>query len=572
MEPNRTEPHDLRLKVKWLIALRVGIVSLLLGASIVLQIGYGKSGQATLSFSYLIAGTYFLTILYSLLLYRIQRVFLFASVQIGVDLLFITGLVYLTGGIASPFSPFYMVATISASMLLGRKGGRMAAFFSSVLLGALVYVQLFHELPGFENGLYTYTEAVYFLFLNVMAILGVAYLSGSLAEKLTRTQVRLRQESTGFAELKAFHECIVQSMSSGLLSTSLEGEITSFNRAAEEITGFWWRDVKGKFWWDVLGAEDLKHLFNPNKPLSEAVRFDRTFKRAAGGTLLLGLTVSPLRNELNIQIGSVWTFQNLTRIREMEEEIENKKRLATIGEMAAGMAHEIRNPLAALSGSIQVLHKGKGLDQKEARQLMSIALKETDRLDAIITSFLLYARPAPLRKKTTNINRLIEETMNLLKNSKDFSENIEIGLELQGGDLKVAIDPDRIRQVFWNLSINAVEAMPRGGRFSVASRSVDPSNSDEDGKKRWIEILFSDSGMGMNKSQLGKIFYPFFTTKDHGSGLGLPIVYRIIEEHGGRIHVDSKPEQGTRFTILLPFEVMEEAVGTPDNQGVGSRG
>ncbi|HSG06462.1 MAG TPA: PAS domain S-box protein, partial [Nitrospiria bacterium] len=282
MEPNRTETNDLREKLKWLIALRVCIVTLLLGASIVLQIGYGTGSKSSLWFTYLIAGTYCFTILYSVLLYRVRQVYFFASSQIGVDLLFITGLVFLTGGIESPFAPFYMVSIISASMLLGRKGGVMAAFSSSALLGILVYTQAFHPLPGLASGLHTYREALFLLFLDVMAFLAVAYLSGSLAEKLMLTQSRLREEKSGHAELKAFHECIVQSMSSGLLTTGLGGEITSFNRAAAEITGFKWQDVKGRSWWEILGAEDLKHLFNPEKPLSEAFRFDRTFHREDG--------------------------------------------------------------------------------------------------------------------------------------------------------------------------------------------------------------------------------------------------------------------------------------------------
>ncbi|HSG06626.1 MAG TPA: ATP-binding protein, partial [Nitrospiria bacterium] len=333
----------------------------------------------------------------------------------------------------------------------------------------------------------------------------------------------------------------------------LGGEITSFNRTAEEITGLRFYDVQGKPWWEVLGAEDLKHLFEADQPIKEPVRFDRTFFRNDGNRLLLGLTVSPLKNEEGIQIGSVWTFQNLTRIREMEEEIENKKRLATIGEMAAGMAHEIRNPLAALSGSIQVLHKGKKLEGREAKQLMSIALKETNRLDSIIKSFLLYARPAPLNKKPTDINRLIKETVNLMENSRDFPEKIRIRLDLNPGRLNVTIDPDRIRQVLWNLSNNAVEAMPDGGVLSVTTRSPSSGTDNKNPDPKWVEILFSDSGQGIEEEHLKKIFFPFFTTKDHGSGLGLPIVYRIMEEHRGRIHVTSQAQKGTQIMLLLPL-------------------
>ncbi|HEY5649479.1 MAG TPA: PAS domain S-box protein, partial [Nitrospiria bacterium] len=351
MDAHPEEHQDLRLKIKWLMALRVSVVTLLLGVSIFLQIGFGREGKTNELFYYLIAGTYFLTLLYSFLLTRLARVVQLAKFQIGIDLLFITGLVYLTGGVESPFAVFFMVSTISGSMLLGKRGGWNAAFASAVLLAGLVYIQHYSPTTILSAKTSSSKEAFYLLFLDFLALLAVAYLSGSLAQKLSVVQGRLDEKTTGFAELKAFHECVVQSMSSGLLTTGLGGEITSFNRTAEEITGLRFYDVQGKPWWEVLGAEDLKHLFEADQPIKEPVRFDRTFFRNDGNRLLLGLTVSPLKNEEGIQIGSVWTFQNLTRIREMEEEIENKKRLATIGEMAAGMAHEIRNPLAALSGS-----------------------------------------------------------------------------------------------------------------------------------------------------------------------------------------------------------------------------
>jgi two-component system sensor histidine kinase PilS (NtrC family) len=264
------------------------------------------------------------------------------------------------------------------------------------------------------------------------------------------------------------------------------------------------------------------------------------------------MTVSPLKNEKGRQIGGVWIFQDLTRIREMEIEIEHKKRLATLGEMSAGMAHEIRNPLASLSGSLQVLSKDVHLEEEESRRLMEIALKETERLNGIITAFLMYARPAPLNKKQWDINQLVEETLSLLRNSKEYRENIEIQAQLAPGELWAAVDPDQIRQVFWNLSINACQAMPQGGRLLVATRFVTVNSTKDPHRTPWIEVTFSDDGLGIQKENISRVFYPFFTTKDRGSGLGLSIVHRVIETHQGRVHVESQPGQGTRFTLLLP--------------------
>ncbi len=536
------------------MALRVLIVTLLLGASIGLQVRYGQFPRSGPAFSYLIVATYGLTILYGFLLPRIKRLALFAYVQIGIDLLFETTVVYLTGGIESPFSPFYMITTIAGSIILGRKGGSLTASTASILFGLLVDLQYFRLLPAVGEGTYSNRETLFLLFLNIVAFLTVAYLSGSLAEKLSVTQIRLREEEADLAELKLFHEYIVRSMTSGLLTTGMTGEITSFNRSAEEITGYRFSEVRGKPWWEVLDLGDLRSLIHSNRPLAEPIRFDRESLRKDGIPLLLGMTVSPLRNEEGDQIGSVWIFQNLTRIRQMEEEIENKKRLATIGEMAAGMAHEIRNPLAALSGCMQVLKGGLRLEDAEARRLMEIALKETERLDGIIAAFLSYARPVPLNKKHWDINRLILETMDLLRRSPEYPEGVEIRLDLAEGELGGIVDPDRVRQVFWNLSINAFHAVGREGWLLISTRPVTTAPSMGQPQSAWVEVCFSDNGCGILKRDLHKIFFPFFTTKERGTGLGLSIVHRIVEEHGGRIHVDSEAGRGARFTLLLPAE------------------
>jgi two-component system sensor histidine kinase PilS (NtrC family) len=552
METQEIQQEEMRAKLKWLMALRVVIVTGLLGASIVLQVGYGHVGKTALSFSYLIASTYCLTIVYSLLLNRLEQMALFAYVQICLDLVFETVLVYLTGGIESPFTPFYMITAIAASMILGRKGGSLTASLASIFFGVLVDLQYFRLLPGMEASTYSNRETLYLLFLNIVAYLTVAYLSGGLAEKLSFARERLKEKATGLAELKAFHEHVVQSMSSGLMTTGLNGEITSFNRSAEEIMGSQIEEVKGKPWWEIFDAADLKRLISDEKPLTAPFRFDRDCHRKDGVRLVLGMTVSPLKNEEGRQIGGVWIFQDLTRIREMEVEIEHRKRLATIGEMAAGMAHEIRNPLASLSGSLQVLSKDVRLEEEESRRLMEIALKETDRLNGIITAFLMYARPAPLNKKRWDINQLVMETLSLLRNSKEYRDTIEIQAHLAPGELWAALDPDQIRQVFWNLSINACQAMPQGGLLLVSTRPVTMNSNKDRLGTSWVEVTFSDNGLGIQQENISKIFYPFFTTKDRGSGLGLSIVHRVIETHQGRVHVESRPGQGTRLTLLLP--------------------
>ena len=549
------QQEEIRTKLKWLIILRVGIVTLLLGTSLVLQIGYGKTLHPVALFSLLIAGTYFLTIVYSLLINHLHRLRGFAYLQIYLDLLFETVLIYFTGGIDSPFSPFYMITILSAGVILDRKGGVLTAALAGIVYGLVVDLQYFRLTPGLPAGPYTNLETLYLLFLSIVAFITVAYLTGSLAEKLKQTREHLAEKTAGLADLQAFHENVVQSINSGLLTMDREGRITSLNRAAREITGYSLEEVRGRPWWELFGAQELKMLGSLENPLRHSVRLDHECQKKDGTPMILGMTASPLRNSNGEVTGGVLTFADLTRIREMEEEIKRKKWLATIGEMAAGMAHEIRNPLASLSGAIQVLKRDEKLDQ-EARHLMKIAISETNRLNSIITSFLIYARPAPLNKKRCDLHEMLTETLDLLQNSEDYHPGVEVETHYAPERLWVQVDPDQMKQVFWNLTLNAVQAMPHGGRLNVMTQRFIRERSDRMARSdhRWVRVAFKDTGVGIPPGDLDKIFYPFFTTKDKGSGLGLSIVHRIIEDHHGRIHVESQVGRGTVFTVFLPLE------------------
>lgn len=555
MKLQGAQQEEIRTKLKWLMVLRVGIVTLLLGTSLILQIGYGKTLHPTTLFSLLIAGTYFLTIVYSLLINRLHHLRGFAFLQLGLDLLFETVLVYFTGGIDSPFAPFYIITILSAGMVLDRKGGILTAALAGIVYGLVIDLQYFHLTPGLPAGPYTDIETLYLLFLRIVAFITVAYLIGALAERLKQTRERLVEKTAGLADLQAFHENVIQSINSGLFTIDREGRITSLNRAAEEITGYSEEEVRGHPWWELFGAPELATLGSLENPLTHPVRLDHDCQKKDGTPLILGMTASPLRGRNGKVTGGVLAFADLTRIREMEEEIKRKKWLATIGEMAAGMAHEIRNPLASLSGAMQVLKRERQLNP-EAGHLMEIALKETDRLNSIITSFLIYARPAPLNKKRCDLHEMLTETLDLLQNSKDYHRRVEVETRYVPERLWVDVDPDQMKQVFWNLAINAVQAMPDGGRLSVLTQRFSRDRLDLTARSdsRWVKVAFQDTGRGIPRGDFDKIFYPFFTTKDKGSGLGLSIVHRVISDHGGRIHVESQAKTGTTFTVFLPVE------------------
>ncbi len=313
----------------------------------------------------------------------------------------------------------------------------------------------------------------------------------------------------------------------------------------------------------------MRQFYKDPGKINQACRYDVETTRKDGSAVLLGVTLSPLRDEAGAVTGVVGTFQDLTKIRRLEEEVRKRQKLAMIGQMAADMAHEIRNPLASLSGSMQVLRKELTLGEENQR-LMEIALRETDRLDNIITEFLYYARPSPLNCKPCDLHALIVETLQLLKHGKGYDRRVEIKTTLADPPLTAWVDADQMRQVFWNLSINAIEAMNDGGVLAISSGIRESgegmealllpplkagSGAEEPvDEQRFLEIAFEDTGGGIKREYLDRIFDPFFTTKSHGSGLGLAIVHRIIADHSGHIWADSLEGRGTRFTLLLPIK------------------
>jgi signal transduction histidine kinase len=286
-------------------------------------------------------------------------------------------------------------------------------------------------------------------------------------------------------------------------------------------------------------------------------RYETTFVDKTGKTLFLGFSISPLRDNNDQVIGKTFIFQDITTFKEMEEQVKRSDRMATIGEFAAGIAHEIRNPLTSLSGSIQVLKEELRLKGAN-RHLMDIILRESERLNNLITDFLLFAQPSRINKEKLDIAQLIDETLQLFENSPGDNRAIEITKELEGGIFLLG-DPHQLKQLFWNLFINAAQIMPHGGELRVNLETVNGaeiSNRLKRAKKSMAplaKISVSDTGDGIKPEEKEKIFEPFFTTKEGGTGLGLAIVHRIVENHEGFISVKSQRNKGTTFDIFLPM-------------------
>ncbi len=494
---------------------------------------------------YVLISVYVLTALYRYLL-RSKNLAYLAYLQTSIDILLVTFLVLLTGGIDSGLSILYDLAIISASIVLYRRGGYLAASLSSILYGAMIDMQYYNVLKNLARSQsFTAGQVFYHVFLNILSFYLVGLLSGYLSERLRTTRLALHEKSIDFEDLRVMQDNILRSVGSGILTIDLRGSITSWNPSAEQITGYTYEEIK-KRWQEIFGSS-IKELFGRTDSLKERpYRFNGQITKKDGTIALLGLTASLLKDDANTVRGIILTFQDITKMIAMEEQIRRQDRLATVGSLAAGIAHEIRNPLASLSGSIQLLQEELDLKDDDKR-LMNIVVHETDRLNSIITNFLEYARPKNIQAERIALGPAINETIMLLKNSKKFNTNITIICEI-AQDIRLKGDVQRMRQVFWNLLINSCQAMPDGGTITITAALCPPSDDRE-----WCQIVISDTGQGMPSESLKKIFDPFFTTKTEGTGLGLAIVYRIIEDHEGTITVDSEVGRGSRFTIKLPL-------------------
>ena len=543
--------EDVKARISWLMGWRVVLVTLLLGLSLAFEV---TKGERVETFYALIIFTYAVTILYAFVFRYLTNpeIFVqFAWAQITVDFMLETVLIARTGGIESPFAVLYVISVTVASLVPRRRVGLLTASLCIILFGILTNVQLYGlaEVWGWlPHVRLSAAETLQAFGVYSLAFLVVGFLSGALADQLRLADQLLREKEQGLSRLQAFHENIVHSISSGVFTTDEKGRITSFNPAAQEATGYSFQQVQARPWREVFNWHPGRQEDDRMQDVSAHMRFEVECKRSDANRLILGMTLAPL-HERGEQTGLVGVFKDLTQIRDLEEEMQRKEWLASLGEMSAGMAHEIRNPLGALAGAMQMLRKDLLADETSQR-LMDIAVREATRLDTIITEFLQYARPPALNLAEYDLNKVLAETLDLVQHEARSRTNITIAATPCTGTLPAQVDQDQMKQVFWNLAVNAFDAMPKGGQLTIATgcRKVDVGGR----KAEVVEISFQDTGEGIPKNNLGKIFLPFFTTKKRGSGLGLAAVHRIVDLHGGWIKVESQEGQGTRFGVCLP--------------------
>ncbi|MGH6690903.1 MAG: two-component system sensor histidine kinase NtrB, partial [Gammaproteobacteria bacterium] len=525
---------DLRARLATLIAVRVVVGTVLLGSATLIQLN--RPGSCPINpFFVLIGVTYALSLAYLVTLRFANRFPWLADAQLGIDAILVSGFIGLTGGIVSYFSSLYFLPIIAASTIRFRRGAFQVATLSALLYLGIVLAQYVDMAPywmaiqGLE--LPTWRFAQYTVAINVFGFWAVALLAGSLAERVRSADARLAVASHQMADLRAYNEYVIDSLLSGLVTTDQEGRILTFNKAAAAITGVPAEQAVGQDVSEVLQLPGTVRIQLTTLVETRSLRLDLEYRTGQGRILDIGMMVAMIGFP-DGRGGYLFTFQDVTELRRLERNARLQQRLAAVGEMAAGIAHEIRNPLASMSGSIQVLRQELPLSDDQA-QLMDIVLRESERLNDTIRSFLAYARPQKFAVARLDLCKVVTDAAILLRNSSEARDAHTVDVRVPATAVWYEADENQIRQIVWNIATNGLRAMPRGGRLILSVETDHASPQDE------VAISVQDEGRGIPAEELDGIFQPYRGSFERGTGLGLAIVHRIVSDYGGVIQVSS---------------------------------
>jgi two-component system sensor histidine kinase PilS (NtrC family) len=517
--PAAAAADALHRKLVWLTLFRIATITVLLGGTAVVNLQFGAQATPVVAPLYaVVAATYGASLVFAVML-RVRALERgIAAAQIALDVSIAVAVVATTGLSESVFVFMFLLAIVNGAILLHR-GGALGAL-TLALLGYGGVIAWLHPDPGALRAT---------LYAHASAFITTAALAGYLAEQLRHTGERLAASESDLAAVTALHESIVQSVTSGLLTLDRRGRITFLNRAGEQITGLAIEDVRGHpgaRWFPAFTGE---------------AREEAEYVTAGGERRLLGYSAFDLHGRSGVTAGTAVIFQDLTDLRAMEEAVQRSKRLADLGQVAAGLAHELRNPLASISGCVELLRGTQGLSDEDQR-VLGIVLRETGRLDQLLTRFLEFTRPAPPHRVPADLAVLAGETLDVFA-----ADPVAQGLEVERSLARslVECDPDQLRQVIWNLLANAAQAIRGAGRGGRILVTCEPR---PDGGALLAVV---DDGPGIPPAERARIFTPFFTTKPKGTGLGLAVVQRIVDAHGGSVGVESRGA-GARFTVRLP--------------------
>ncbi|HTS04877.1 MAG TPA: ATP-binding protein [Candidatus Eisenbacteria bacterium] len=540
---------DERNWLVWLVRVRIFILTLLLAIELAIA-QFSPAPMPWRLFLTTILFWYSLSLFYVLLLSFWQEHRVQATLQVLTDVVLVSLVIHETGGWDSSLNFLYPLVIIVASVLLPRVWAGLIAALAFILYGSVLELNYYGVIKSYCTTHPELKALQAIIFVNLFAFLAIAYLAGLLTAKLRQVGVQLKDASGALESLQALHENIIHSISSSLITTGLDGRITLVNSAAQKLLE---RTPA-----QLIGTS-VTHLFldplpSANSQQSQAhaeVRFDPPTPAKFRKTLRVRVTALtvPDRGDL----GHVYVFDDLTEIRRLEREVRMQDRLAAVGRLAAAIAHEIRNPLTSIAGSVSML-SGVPEMNEDHRRLLDIVTRESQRLNSIITDFLAYSRPKQYHFDKVDLIQLVEDTLTLMDHRMTAEKTgITIHRNFPVDQALVVADGDKLKQVFWNLCENAVRAMKNGGTLTAA---LEPLSDD------W-QISFIDTGAGMTPQQIEKIFEPFQSNFEGGTGLGLAIVYQIVQAHEGKVWARSKPGQGTTFVLRLHRLDADQTASTP---------